>query len=293
MTLPGRIDPTVSPSATQRAGRIVATTLRTGRVHLAMEFAPGHDWRTADLTLDDRGRAILDVLCLVVQTPDAVILVDPSEWDRSVHDERFDVDFLPGASLDDGLAEQGLTADDVTHVVLTHLHPDHVNGIAREQGRAMRPRFRNATHLVPGDDWQEVGETPWLRAIVGPYIDAVDHAGLIDYVTGDVEVVRDVWTLAAPGESPGHQVLRISADERTLYFLGDLFHITEEFRYPGWGPAHATPRSLADSRRRVLSEAQARTSLAVFSHARYPGWGSVRRAGRGWTFLYQGERASR
>lgn len=276
------------PLATQRVGDIRATTLPTGSLHLALAFGPEHEWRTGDLVFDERGRAILDVLSLLVQTPDAVIVVDPSSWERREYDERFDMDIHPGRNLEDALADHGVAPRDVTHVVLTHLHPDHLTGIVRGEGREIRPRFPNAIHLVPKADWSDVTATPWLHAIVGPLIEPIEEAGLVEYVAGDVTVSDGVCLLATPGESSGHQILRVTSGDEALYFLGDLFHVPAEFVYPWWGPAHADAPVLAGSRRRVLTDAAEKRSKLVFSHARYPGWGTTARAGDGWAFSYLG-----
>lgn len=283
-----RPTPMAQPLATQCVGDIRATTLRTGRLHLALEFGPEHNWRTDDLVFDDRGRAILDVLCLLVQTPRAVIVVDPSSWDQPEYDERFDLDILPGRSLDSALAEVGVDGADVTHVLVTHLHPDHLSGIARKEGGELRPSFPNARHLVPEADWRDVRATPWLHDVVGPVMAAIDEPGLVDFIAGDRDVGDGVCVLAAPGESPGHQILRVASGDEALYFLGDLFHVPAEFAFPWWGPAHADAPVLAHSRERVLADAAERRSKVVFSHARYPGWGTIAKAGDGWSFSHVG-----
>lgn len=40
--------------------------------------------------------------------------------------------------------------------------------------------------------------------------------------------------MAAPGETPGHQIVRIHSEGHTLYFLGDLYHHTIEVEHPTW-----------------------------------------------------------
>jgi len=53
-------------------------------------------------------------------------------------------------------------------------------------------------------------------------------------IEGDHLLSDSIQIISASGESPGHQIVRVHADEQTLYFLGDLYHHTIEVEHPRW-----------------------------------------------------------
>jgi glyoxylase-like metal-dependent hydrolase (beta-lactamase superfamily II) len=257
---------------------------RTARLHWLPDFPAGQTWLTPDVVTDERGRAVVDVLGMVIRTPNAIVVVDPGAWQ---HDERGDVvDVVAGQPIDAALRHLHIETDEVTHVVVTHGHADHFSGLACDGPDGPRPMFANASHLVPAADWRSLtpaGRNQSLQACLEP----VATSGLLTLVDGDCEVDPAVALLHAPGESDGHQVVRITDGGQVVYYLGDLFHFPGEFEHIDWAPSHADAALLASSRRRVLTDAQtAGSATLVFSHGRFPGWGSVAPNGGAWSWAY-------
>jgi glyoxylase-like metal-dependent hydrolase (beta-lactamase superfamily II) len=99
-------------------------------------------------------------------------------------------------------------------------------------------------------------------------------------------VAAGVALLEAPGESPGHQCVRVGG----VLYLGDLVHSPEELQRVelASGGAGRDPALAAESRRRVLAEAEGADAV-VFTHARFPAWGRVERDGAAWRWLALGD----
>lgn len=93
--------------------------------------------------------------CLLIETEDRKILVDTGIGDKQ--DERFRSHFHPHGedSLLGSLAKEGLEVEDITDVLLTHLHFDHVGGAVKydKSGRLV-PTFPNATYWTSDRHWQ-------------------------------------------------------------------------------------------------------------------------------------------
>jgi glyoxylase-like metal-dependent hydrolase (beta-lactamase superfamily II) len=180
-----------------------------------------------------------------------------------------------------GLASLGIKPQDVTHILITHVHSDHVDGLAVERDGGFACRYPNAHVVLGRADWEPPPEwhlEPEAQARIG----AVAEAGLLDLLDGEREIVPGVTMIPAPGETPGHSIIRISSNGETLYAVGDLFHCAAEVAHPDWMVSWADAKQMGASRRNLLDDAVSTDALVVFSHENFPPWGRiVRDEGKG------------
>jgi glyoxylase-like metal-dependent hydrolase (beta-lactamase superfamily II) len=269
--------------ATRTFGGVEVSVVRTAVLHWPPEFPPGQEWESPETRRDEQGRAVVDVLGMVVRTANEVVVVDPGAWEENEHYEVVDV--IAGQPVDGALATLGLTPADVTHVVVTHPHLDHISGLVRRAGAGEEPRFAGAEHLFAAADWEaSVVADPEGRA--AQILGVVERAGLLTLTGEEHAIGAGVHVLAAPGETPGHQVLRAGSDAERAYLVGDLFHFPSEFEHLDWALTHAEPVSSERSRHRILADAAGADSTFVYAHGRFPGWGRVERLGDGWRWHY-------
>ncbi len=174
-----------------------------------------------------------------------VILVDSgtgNKWDPDAAG-RYGIE-PDDAAIERALAEQGLTADDVTDVVVTHLHFDHNGGLldwAEAPGGPTRLRYPSATHWLHRRHWQHA-QTPLLkdRASFVPS----DFAGLesspkLQLVEGDAPacaIPGVTWELSH-GHTPAQLLPCFDDPEHPLLFVGDMFP-TSGHLPPAWVMAY-------------------------------------------------------
>lgn len=123
---------------------------------------------------------------------------------------------------DDGLVESlkqaELEPEDVTHVVLSHLDPDHV-------GWALNPRgFPNATVYVQGEALEEARGMPETdgRRLAVPSVEEGLEEGWCELLDGDGEIVPGVRVEVRAGHSAGHQVVWIGSGDAVALYTADL-----------------------------------------------------------------------
>jgi glyoxylase-like metal-dependent hydrolase (beta-lactamase superfamily II) len=259
-------------------GDITVTAINDGTLALPVELTvPEEVWRP-EIDADAEGKVPVDIHVLLVQTDDATILIDVgldepgSGWDQRFLQEWPGSRRTPGVIA--GLATVGIKPQDVTHVLLTHTHFDHVVGLAAEHEGQLVPRYPNAHVVLGRADWENAPKEhlqPEQRARIG----AVAEAGLLDLLDGEREIVPDVTMIPAPGESPGHSITRISSNRETLYAIGDLVHFAAEVEHPDWMVPWASPKQMSPSRRDLLDDAVSTDALVVFSHENFPPWGRI------------------
>jgi glyoxylase-like metal-dependent hydrolase (beta-lactamase superfamily II) len=265
--------------SSRQVGDATVTAINEGTVLWAPELtAPEAEWRAAIPEADEQGRVSADHHAFHIRLGDASILVDAGLDDPgSAWSEQWLADW-PGArrtpGLTAGLASIGVRPEDITHIIITHAHYDHVQGLHRFQNGRPVPRFSHARILLGRGEWasqplEEADETDFsVRS-------ALADSGLLELVDGDREVVPRLWMLHAPGESPGHSIVRLTSAGETFYALGDLFHHACEVAHPEWAVPWAEPVTMRSTRDRFMAEAAEAGALVAFAHEPFPPWGRI------------------
>jgi glyoxylase-like metal-dependent hydrolase (beta-lactamase superfamily II) len=281
--------PSPTPAAyinTRRIGDATVTLISEGTFPWALELqAPEAAWRGAMPEVDAEGRIILDNQVVLIRSPGAVILVDPGFDDPA----QPPPDHFPGLVRSPGLMVALETLDlapgDITHVLITHTHSDHFAGVTVERADERLPRFPHARHLLGRLEWEGNPERDDPSSALVRHLGTVERARLLDLVDGEHEVISGVTMIHAPGESPGHAIVRLRSAGETFYALGDLFHHACEVAHLDWVSSGRDAAAMRHSRERLLADAVASRATLVFTHERFPGWGRVERGDGGYRWV--------
>lgn len=180
------------------------------------------------------------------------------------------------------LATIGVTPDDMTDVLITHFHGDHVMGLIDSDGN---PHYPNATVIVNEAEWnhwmsesnlQAIGEerANRLKACFTPYTDKITRVKPNDEIVAGVKVVE------AYGHTPGHIGLLIESNGERLLHLVDTAHITLQDANPDWSPLFDTQPDVSPiTRRRWFAYAADEGILTLWYHFPFPGLGHISRDG--------------
>jgi glyoxylase-like metal-dependent hydrolase (beta-lactamase superfamily II) len=166
-------------------------------------------------------------------------------------------------SLIDHLEEAGHAAEDVTHVVLSHLDADHV-------GWALvgPPRFSNATVYVQGDAIEEARRMPegdGRRAAI-PELERGVGEGWCEIQNGSGEIVPGVRVEVRSGHSAGHQIAWIGAGDDTALYTADLAPAKIWLNPDLISGGDTDPEAARRNRIEVLEEAESRNALVILYH---------------------------
>ncbi len=215
----------------------------------------------------------------LIRQDDRVILVDAGYGKKE----------NPVSLLLRSLSQAGLKPEDVTHVLLTHLHGDHVGGLAWE-GKAS---FPNAVVLVSApekDFWFDdavLAKQPekfpgagLARRNLGLYGDKVET-----FVFGQ-EVVPGVTALDAVGHTPGHTTFLLESDGQKMFFWGDLVHgAALQFPLPQTGASYdMDPARAAETRKRFMAMAAEQNIPVAGAHLPAPAVVRVEHKGAAFAF---------
>lgn len=223
------------------------------------------------------GPAPFPTQCAHIALPGAgaSVLVDACDYERC---------FAPGSphrpegytplSMMDMLAALGVLPEDVTHIVLTHVHFDHISGVTRERDGSPVPAFPNARCYLGRGEWENAETQAALRdadSLESRTLGVLMAQGRLELVTGDTDLAPGLRLIAAPGESPGHQLVRIESAGQVAYCLGDLYHHPIEVERPEWMAGWADVPAMLASRQALVAAALAERALLMAAHIRGTG----------------------
>lgn len=173
---------------------------------------------------DERGRIQLDANCLLVRTPDELVLIDTGNGTKFSAKEQAIYDLQPGDTLLANLAALGVRPEEITTVLLTHLHMDHVGGASRFEGEETVVEFPNARFVVQRVEWEDaVANRSHMRISYRPEnLAPLERSGRLELLDGDTEVLPGIHTHLAGGHTRAHQSVFLRSQGETLFYPADL-----------------------------------------------------------------------
>lgn len=175
---------------------------------------------------DENNLINLALRSLLIRTEDRNILIDTGWGDKQ--DEKFfsHVHLNGGDGLEGGLKKAGVSKDDITDIVLTHLHADHCGGTIKltEDEKEYEPVFPNATVWVGRDQWNWAVK-PNVRekdAFLEENILPIQQTGKLRLVTGNQEIIPGVEVRLVNGHTVGQMVPFIRYGDKKIVYTADL-----------------------------------------------------------------------
>lgn len=187
-----------------------------------------------------------------------------------------------------GLRSLGYDPGQVTLVVLTHMHGDHIGGLM-EGGKPAFENARYAAGQVEFDFWKDSARvgTPAENGHKGVLGKVVPLAEKMAFLKEGSEVVPGIVAHEAFGHSPGHLVFRIESEGQGLFVTGDTAnHYVLSLQHPDWEVRFdADKAAAAATRRKVFDMVAAERLPFVGYHMPYPAVGFVEKSGDGYRFV--------
>lgn len=254
----------------------------------AIEGVPEDLWR-AEIPVIDANFMAIDFNLMYVSLPGAKVLIDTGFGEYDPRDTRNPLVSVRNmhltASADAALAALGTRPEEITHVLITHMHGDHILGATRTVEGKRVPTYPSARYYVMEAEWAEAPAFHQNADAINAQKTALLAADIVTLTPGDREIIPGIDFQFAPGESAGHAIVRIQAGKEVIYNLGDLFHYPAEFRHLDWRPRYRDVASLVASRQKYLPRFLAEDAWLVPAHHRFPAVGKVAAEGNGYRWI--------
>jgi glyoxylase-like metal-dependent hydrolase (beta-lactamase superfamily II) len=264
---------------TLSVGDAHVTILNAGdmRLQLSEEMAvPESAWRPHYADLFEQPR-LFPSLSIYVEQDGVKLLVDANDFQATVPpDSQYAIaGYTPPPSIPIQLASLGVKPEDLTHMVITHAHWEHFAGTtALTENGGYEPTFPRAHYYLGGADWRDADLQTALAdhtSMEARTLGILQERGVLHLVEGQAQIAPGIDILPAPGETKGHQIVRVYSGGDTLYIIGDLFHDAVEVEHPDWMVIWADTESMRTTRRWLIEQAQAEHALLIAAHIAAPG----------------------
>ena len=246
-------------------------------------------WLAPNHYVPHMDRLIVTIRLWVVQAGGNTIVIDTGVGNRKPRAaermDRLNTLVMPW------LESIGAGPQQVTHVVMTHLHTDHVGWNTVEKDGRWAPTFPKARYLFPKDEfdyWKGLYDKGDKDVNQGSFADSVLpvlDAGLGDFMDGTAEVAGCLTPEPVPGHAPGMLSFRLRSRGEEGLFCADILHNAIQIVRPDWNDRYCLwPDKALESRAAGLKRACDRGALLMPMHLGAPYCGYVRRQGDGYAF---------
>jgi len=226
-------------------------------------------WERTD-PADEKNRILLGLNSLLVIRGKEKILIDTGIGDK--YDEKFGSIYgvQREQTLLDHLAALGIRPEDITHVIMSHMHFDHIGWNTRKNAAGeIVPTFPRAVYFAQRGEY-EVANNPDDRSRAS-YItwnwQAIEKSGQLHLLDGNCEPLPGIESHLAPGHTLHHTIVKVRSAGKIIAFLADLVPTTSHFRTPYVMGYDLYPKLTMETKPRILQQAFAENWLLIFEHA--------------------------
>ena len=223
---------------------------------------------------DEANRITMACRHLLIEGNDRLILVDTgmgSGWtEKQV--KMFRIEQAENA-VDSALKGIGFSSEQVTDVILTHLHFDHVGGATQAdglpgQGGELVPAFPNARYYTQKAQW-DLANSPSLKdraSFVPDNFLPLQRHGRLELLEGEQEVAPGVSVLVGNGHTDGHQMVKVTGGGETVVFLGDTVPTATHLALPYLMGYDLRPLQTMEEKAQLLAQAAEEGWWLFFDH---------------------------
>jgi glyoxylase-like metal-dependent hydrolase (beta-lactamase superfamily II) len=218
---------------------------------------------------DGENRIPLVLRALLVETPAGRLLIDAGMGGAFHEAERARLAIDPSLfDLRDALRAAGVAPESIAHLLLTHLHFDHVGGLtAGGSGAASAPTLPQARVWLHRAQWERAHapgpkERRSLRAADLAVLERMDRV-LLDEAG---EILPGVFVRPTLGHTTGLLAVTVRGTRETLHYPSDLMPLLAHVRLAYTTGFDLWPERLMEEKQAILAEAAAGNDLLVFNH---------------------------
>jgi len=218
---------------------------------------------------DELNRIQMVTRSLLLVSNDKRILIDTGNGDKwqEKFKKIYEID-TKSVSLDSSLAEADFTAEDITDVICTHLHFDHIGGNTKIEDGKIVPSFPNAKYWMSQVNWN-VANSPSEKD-QGSFMQddwaVLAENNMINIVKDDMQILPNIDFIISNGHTLGMMLPVISDDSNTLVYGADLVPTSTHIPLP-WVMAYdVQPTVTIEEKKQLYNDVVDKNWILFFEH---------------------------
>lgn len=284
-----------------KLGELELTVITDGSIRMTPVqpmFAPGIPSAAVDSLLVNSFRTTkeidLGINILVIRKGKQTILIDTGTGNG------FDGNFGSDSGwLIKSLTDAGISREEVTDIIITHAHPDHIGGLFNNDGSLVFPTAQVYLSAIEYAFWtldkpdfskSKMENSEQLKQILASTHKVLQVLKPTVHLFDDQTELFDCIRLQkAPGHTPGHTIVHIYSGGEELVHIADLLHSDVlQFQHTEWAFSGDTDIALAaDTRKKVVATLATNKTKVFAYHLPWPGIGHVRSKGDAYEWVME------
>jgi glyoxylase-like metal-dependent hydrolase (beta-lactamase superfamily II) len=230
---------------------------------------------------DEKNRIPMEARALLLKSPDRNVVIDTGNGGDFVlkYGEKLGPKFSEmyniidsGPSLQKSLAAAGVGLDDVTDVILTHLHFDHAGGATIARNGKLTATFPKASYYVQNRNL-ETAKAPNLREKASYYpanFEPLLSENKLNLLNGDIEhLLPMISVYVSNGHTQGQQIVKVSDGVNSLLYCGDVVPTSSHVKTAWLMGYDLHPLLLMEEKIKFLTQAARENWYLFFEHDPY------------------------
>lgn len=218
---------------------------------------------------DEKNRILIGLNCLLIRTEKENILVDTGVGEKWTEKQMDIYAISHPPTILTSLAKLGLTANDISIVINTHLHFDHAGGNTKFNSKGqIVPAFPKAHYFVQKKEYLHACN-PHERdraSYLAENWEVLLENNQLYFIDGTKEITKNITVFCVPGHNLDTQLVKITSQDTTVIFLADIIPTTAHLPV-AWIMAYDLyPVELIEQKKRLLEEASSQNWVCIFEH---------------------------
>ncbi|MDA3879891.1 MAG: MBL fold metallo-hydrolase [Prolixibacteraceae bacterium] len=218
---------------------------------------------------DEQNRITLAMRCLLVNDGLHKVLIDTGAGEKLCPEFIHQNEINNAGRLIASLKKNGITPEEITDVVHTHLHWDHCGGgtTLNKKGEPV-PTFKNATYHCTQTQWynalnpNEIEESAFFKNDLIP----IEKSRQLNLIKEETELFPGFQLRIFNGHTPGMLVPIFGYKHRKVAYINDLFPVIANISLPWIAAYDLYPVTTLEEKRIFLREAYKKQYILMFEH---------------------------